>query len=878
MNTQQTQVRDLLLVQRGLVFLDQVELHSKPIGPPNIHIVRGLELEFANIGYVLSSALEERLSNCDIAQLQTFLDTTTRPLLEHLGANYKHTPLFRKFPHDIPKDTRALWWKKVLIHFLQPPGQPCLFCGRVGATHVLNPCEHVVCSHCFDGSNYSACPSCERHVDMSSPFFLDSPVPNVSTKSTANRSKFKLLTLGQSLESEAHKAFVALCDRKQALSPNDRELLIAIVRAYLLKTLDWLPSKIPLRENIAVVFGTLLRECGPDSVLPNAGKYITTATDVLRLIAVFSGRDGSLQAETIYVKPSEKPPTSRYGQFFTKWLKTIVNPLFYDIANVRFAFQVKRFKVAKMSRPLRRGLLAMLESLDANSLTEDMLRHRSYWVWIGEFLHPTEYANRFPKVAAAFAVVRKYAPNGDRNPVFRSWNGQVEQLVASGDVDALLMKLRQRPGEFARKLDLVLRTAGADEKKLSQVWECFAPLVPVMATPVLLTLTRHLQARRTVAPVRIYWPKGPVAVLAIASDQRKPLATRTIQPFVETIRRELLSRFEAKEHFEVAIIDKALRSVIVPFNERTASKSAISLPRGSSVPIPVEKTLRLFLHWCQPEQGGFHTDLDLSVALYDSSWKLINVCSYYQLRAKSSTGQLIAQSSGDLRDAPWPEGAAEFVDLHCEHALASGIRYAVMVVNNYWGMPFDLLERAFAGLMIRDSVEGKHFDPQTVALKFAITGNNGVFAPLAIDLTDKTLLWLDVQSKGSLSMNSVATSNSALTTICPAMQDYFQSRQRPSMLELSILHAAARCKRVLLRLEDQSFQIFERRSHEDAYAFMVRITREPADSIASAVGNWDGASLAFLFRGDISLPEDSKRYVLFEEQTRSNTSASDWLS
>ena len=133
------------------------------------------------------------------------------------------------------------------------------------------------------------------------------------------------------------------------------------------------------------------------------------------------------------------------------------------------------------------------------------------------------------------------------------------------------------------------------------------------------------------------------------------------------------------------------------------------------------------------EKGGQTTDFDLSVGFYDESWNHVGVCSYYQLQAKGVDDTVLAKSAGDLRDGPWPGGATEFVDMDCAAALASGVRYAVMVVNNYAGMPFSLLERAFAGLMLRDDPEGRHFDPRTVALKFALGGENGVFLPLVLD-------------------------------------------------------------------------------------------------------------------------------------------------
>jgi hypothetical protein len=168
------------------------------------------------------------------------------------------------------------------------------------------------------------------------------------------------------------------------------------------------------------------------------------------------------------------------------------------------------------------------------------------------------------------------------------------------------------------------------------------------------------------------------------------------------IEAELLRRFSAKAAFADGLIDEGLRTIIVPFNESTASRSAVSLPRGSRIPVPPGKWVRLFLHWCQPEKNGRRTDIDLSVGLYDEAWRYVGVCSYYQLQAQAKDGALIAQSAGDRTDAPWPDGATELVDLHRDQACAAGVRYAVMVVNNYAGMPFSLLERGFAGLMLRD--------------------------------------------------------------------------------------------------------------------------------------------------------------------------------
>ena len=54
---------------------------------------------------------------------------------------------------------------------------------------------------------------------------------------------FKLLDLGEDEEREANKLFVSLCERKQALSPVDRDSLILILREYKSRVFDWLPEE-----------------------------------------------------------------------------------------------------------------------------------------------------------------------------------------------------------------------------------------------------------------------------------------------------------------------------------------------------------------------------------------------------------------------------------------------------------------------------------------------------------------------------------------------------------------------------------------------------------------------------------------------------------
>src|SRR5689334_9639141 len=97
-------VRDLLLTRRGIVFV------SSSAAPLSEEKVRAVELEFANIGYVLSSRLRARLSRCSLDELVGFRLWALAVLLAHFGGDRKHEPLFRRFPEGVPEDTLDLWW------------------------------------------------------------------------------------------------------------------------------------------------------------------------------------------------------------------------------------------------------------------------------------------------------------------------------------------------------------------------------------------------------------------------------------------------------------------------------------------------------------------------------------------------------------------------------------------------------------------------------------------------------------------------------------------------------------------------------------------------------------------------------------------------
>jgi hypothetical protein len=108
---------------------------------------------------------------------------------------------------------------------------------------------------------------------------------------------------------------------------------------------------------------------------------------------------------------------------------------------------------------------------------------------------------------------------------------------------------------------------------------------------------------------------------------------------------------------------------------------------------------------------------------------------------------------------------------------------------------------------------------------------------------------------------------------------YFASGVRPSMLDLALLHAAARCQRVFLRDTGGGASLFVRRSGEEPESFHARLVRGEPDEPRARLVRSDGApALAVLAHGDLELPAGSAVYALFREQVTPTLAASDLLS
>ncbi|TLQ39419.1 MXAN_6230/SCO0854 family RING domain-containing protein [Streptomyces marianii] len=824
-----------LLSRRGSVYLNpQASPASSPAG--SLAGITLLEADLIERGFLLSNELRQVLAGCSDTRLATIGRALTDDIDAALGADRDHTPLFRSFPASTPTDTLALYVDRVLTVLLQSPEQPCVLCGSTATVHPVAPCAHLVCTACFDGADLAACPICQCRINANDPFLRPQHHRPIAGTRRALPDRLRVLTHGGDLadrKADAAAELAGLLSRTSALSPQDTDDLVTLLDEAGDRTdLTWLPETIPARETKARVLAWLLND--PDqyqAVLPAVTARITTATDILRLEAVRSGGDAGLVTPT---------------------------------------------RFTAIPRPLRRALLQALEGLDVNLVAEDMRRHAQAWKHLAERLHPFEYATRYPQTALAIAALRETKLTDDvlshtlrttarRVPAASTnrpkvtlalWSAQVETAFAESDVPRALTLLAQRPGELLRRLDHVLRTAADDHTQ--RVLDVLEQAAPRVAPAVLLSALGEIRTRTRKGTERVFFPKGGNAKAHIVADERDPLPGAVVDRAVSILTGEILRRAGRLTPADTAVIDAGLDGMIAPFAERTASRALVTLPRGSELPLPDGRTVRLFLHWMESADSG-RTDLDLSTAMFNDAWQHVGTCDYTRLRFAGAA----AVHSGDLQSAPAPQGASEFVDLDLDQLAAAGVRYLVAAVFSYNNVPFDELAEAFAGFMSRDEDgnTGAVFDPRQVEQRFDLTGQARASVPLLIDVQGRTMRWLDIVRGVTGTHHAVHRHANDLATLGEGLTSLFTSGARVGLGELATWQAAARATNVVLRHLDGSTTTYQRHPEETTTDFAARIGTAHTDRQLDL--DTTDVDLAYLVRGDLPLAEGAEAYALY---------------
>ncbi|WP_411346560.1 cytoplasmic protein [Paenibacillus sp. WLX1005] len=560
-----------------------------------------------------------------------------------------------------------------------------------------------------------------------------------------------------------------------SLSEQDKEdLRIALHHVEDVEQL--LPEQIPYKENAAYVAAVLL-DNGRASIQRLSG-YFRTATDVLRLAAGLSGLDTSL-AWAKKLPQLTRPFANVYNM--NQGMNVQVNHTLSvngdkqaGAADPATAYHFRKFK-----RSERRLLLGLLEC--TVQPLEDMVLYREQWKRLGEILHPGEMRKQYPNAFAAFTSLRR-----DKHIVtFRS---EIQHGLANGD-PAVIAKLGTRPGELARRLDMLLRS---QPQRSTAILEQFEQHMNELSTPLLLQMMAHFKHRHEPRRYRVFFPKGNMGKVVAIPNTLPVLSDAVTERLTQGIEHELRRRFAEQPSLGRVYIEPTLQQIPVPLSQRSVSRALRALPRGSRVDMLDGDTVRLFCWWSDLREGQ-HTrvDVDLSVILMDDNWNHVDTLAFYNIKADFGV------HSGDIVSAP--QGASEFIDLHIPAVLAqTRARYAVVQVNCFTGQAFAELPECFAGFMMRQHVQtGEVYDPRTVQSKFDLTVQAQQAVPFALDLHTREMIWMDAVLKNRSFQITAQDNMTGLQMLGHAFSDL----RRPMLSELFTLHAQARGT-LVERMED----------------------------------------------------------------------------
>ncbi len=484
-----------------------------------------------------------------------------------------------------------------------------------------------------------------------------------------------LQPLGLGTRDQFDKIFSRLASSNTSLSEQDKADVVWFVTSYGDEICDLLPETLPNREVRAVVCASLIELT--NEAAKRVSSICDTATDVLRLAVAMSGGDESLAEPTLF----------------------------------------KSFK-----RRQRKLLLQLLEG--QKNMVEDMLRWKGRWIRLGERLHPGEYKSQFPKSAQAFAQLRNHQK-------VETFNSKLEKVLEGKEIESVLSILKSRPGDLARRLDHVLRLSTDDGAKVTAI---FAGVAVKVSTPVLLQVRQHFIGRTSPQPMRVFMPKGQVAKAQAIANKLPPITSETCHKIVQICEKALGERFAKLAPLGKCYVDPQLKDFLVPFSQRSASKTLRTVSRGSRMSLPQKDTLRFFIWW----KNGLHrTDLDLSAVMFDKEFCFLSSITYYNLKDFGGV------HSGDIVDAP--HGASEFIDISRARCLEQNVRYVAMVVNSYTSQPYCDLPECFAGWMARERAgSGEVYETKTVEDKFDLTANANIAVPAIFDLQEGQVIWADM--------------------------------------------------------------------------------------------------------------------------------------
>lgn len=448
--------------------------------------------------------------------------------------------------------------------------------------------------------------------------------------------------------------------------------------------------EIPFRENIAKYINCLRLIKGNNdwSILLNRNtmSFVKTATDLLRVYSIISDGDYTLREKTKFIS---------------------------------------------LPRKVRKEFLSILNVIAYENLymIDDLARHEFLWKRAFEKLHVREFTKEYPYIAQAASMLR--------NDEYITYYGKLDRM--KHDQMGLIKLLKTRPGEFARRLDMLIRNKDFD---LNYTLSEFKTISSNVSSTLLLQLWEFFK-NRELYPTRIFKINGRYGTyFKEVEDTRIHVDSAVIDKVIKTIEDSLINIYSSYDHMGKVFIDESVKSYCLPINSRNASSQNKTLTFGSRIKLDEEdgNYLRFFTHFKNFKGRDGRVDVDLSVEFIDETLSKGFSLSWHNMGGGRKFDSF---HSGDITSAP--RGASEFVDLDYKKARKYA-RYAVVTNSVFTGQEFADIPECFSGVLFMPE-KGKNgvvFNPEFIKHKFNLTqtGSNQNVA-FAVDLETLELIWID---------------------------------------------------------------------------------------------------------------------------------------
>ena len=665
-------------------------------------------------------------------------------------------PLFVDFPDKVP-DTEDAFARTILNYLFKIEF----------SDSVTLPCGCKIAAK--DIKRFGGCPSCGK-------MFENKDIKGLFSKKQLKAQKVKesdfflgLQTIDLITDKEVKELFKDILSQSVPPSKSDMEFLqIVCEEEDDDELVRYIPSNITIKDTIIELITILMKTYSRNVANRLISATKLTAKDTLKLIRSFSGAN-----DKIKLKSGE-----------------------------------------------RKLVLKIINRINPQIFAKEAYADRELWKKIAYMLH-IKAANILVKYPDACEALLELC--FDKN--VRSFESELEKAFNEKNFNKTINLLKKKPGVMIRNIVRLAKISIENEDKLFSI---LPSICENIKTSLLLQISALLRARANKAGAyipeksakntesiesidRAFLPKGSFSKMFVISEPTNKTSEKeraVMNKIADVVDNVLYARFAKKETFKELLANKSkifisekLKGALVPLSQKNAIEGFQALSRGSWMPLNEEiKILRLFCYWKAP------TDIDLSALFIKESGKKDFRC-FYGDKLPIGEGRVI--HSGDVRSAP--NGGHEFIDMNIAELLKREIRCVIATINSFSGEPF-ISQSCCVGILGINTLKDEIlFDPKKVMFKQSLNGESKFNLPLFIDLKERKVFIVDINTAASARENIVTRERDiqrilkgteGLNTISPNLYDLINLFAKANNLE------AVREKELEAMEDDERSKVF----------------------------------------------------------------------